>query len=70
MGELTFTEFKAYADSFYEASKGEYRYGQAIFNALSHVRPDIANRLAGSRIDPFFENDVSKPAWDFIEILW
>lgn len=70
MGGLTFTEFKAFAESFYGASKDEYRYGQAVFNALSHARPDIAQNLAGTMLDPFFKDEVSEQTWNYIFLRW
>lgn len=36
-----------------------WRYGQALFNKLLDVRPDIAARLRGSLSDPFYAEQKS-----------
>lgn len=32
----------------------EWRYGQLVFNAVHDLRPDIADRLRGGDLDPFY----------------
>lgn len=37
----------------------QWRTGQSLFNALYHIRPDLADRLRGGPLDPFYrDNDV------------
>lgn len=36
------------------------RYGQAWFNALHDVRPDLADQIRGTDVDPFFDNSKVK----------
>ena len=36
-----------------EHPDGRYRYGQALFNTLLGIRPDLAERVRGTEIDPF-----------------
>jgi hypothetical protein len=49
------------------------RYGQALFNTLREVRPDIADRLLGTQDDPFYANDGDEGlerAVAVIESMW
>lgn len=36
-----------------------YRYGQALFNVLLRHRPDLAERVQGTDLDPFHEDTLS-----------
>lgn len=42
------------AEKFHEHDN--QRKGQAYFNALHAVRPDLANYIRGTRADPFYQN--------------
>ena len=33
-------------------------YGQALFNQLAVVRPDIAKKICGTNMDPFYAEDT------------
>lgn len=33
-----------------------WRTGQSMFNALYHIRPDLADRLRGGELDPFYRD--------------
>lgn len=46
-----------YCRAFGNVCKGE-RPGQALFNALCEVRPDIAERIRGTDADPFHVREV------------
>lgn len=35
----------------------EWRRGQAYFNTLYAVRPDIANMIVSTGVDPFYRDD-------------
>jgi len=35
----------------------DYRAGQALFNAIHLVRPDLANKIRATGLDPFYNND-------------
>ena len=39
------------------ADHPQLRYGQALFNALHEVDPDLANDIRGGDLDPFY--------WDY-----
>jgi hypothetical protein len=49
---MTYTEyFQIVYKRFY---KTEERFGQACFNVLAEVKPDLAERVRGTKIDPFY----------------
>lgn len=35
------------------------RYGQAAFNYLAEVRPDLSERVRGTYLDPFYASSVA-----------
>lgn len=40
----------------YRSGHPEQRDGQAAYNYLQYVRPDLAGQIAGTDIDPFYDN--------------
>lgn len=42
------------------------RPGQATFNAVSVVRPDIANALRSTSLDPFYDDDKIVPFLTYV----
>jgi hypothetical protein len=40
----------------YIADHPEQRIGQAVFNVLAEVRPDLAERIRGTELDAFYSN--------------
>ncbi|MGA1753162.1 MAG: hypothetical protein ACO395_07375 [Pontimonas sp.] len=67
---MTYSEFIITATNHYGDNRRDLRFGQAVFNVLDIVRPDIANSLRGNRIDPFFKESVSDEVWQFIKERW
>jgi hypothetical protein len=55
-------------------SDGVLRYGQAMFNHLCDVRPELASLVRGTKMDPFYASTPGDPRWDafvdFIERRW
>lgn len=47
-----------------------YRYGQCMFNILYALRPDIADRIRGTNIDPFYKDYVSSDTWEIVQQYW
>lgn len=45
------------------ARRSNWRIGQALFNHLDTVRPDIADILRGTPEDPFFASSTSDPRY-------
>ena len=48
-----------------------WREGQCFFNALSEMKPDLANKIRGhDTLDPFYRNSVSRDTWDYVMDHW
>lgn len=47
-------EFLKSVASRYVESKGNERYGQAAFNVLAEIRPDLSEQIRGTALDPFY----------------
>lgn len=67
---MTFTEFIMNSATYFEKNKKEQRYGQALYNYLAKVRPDIAGEIMGTSVDPFHRTSVSDEVWTFIRSRW
>lgn len=70
---ISFNDFLADASIQYEKMRKEIpsiRYGQVYFNLLTGARPDIANELRGSRLDPFHHDEVTTETHAFVEYKW
>lgn len=65
---------KFYFDAIMRGRANRERYGQAMFNHLCEVRPDLAERVRMTNMDPFHVSALSDPRWDrfvaFIEARW
>jgi hypothetical protein len=63
-----------YFDVWLSAQKNKWRIGQALFNHLWTVRPDLAEQIRGGPSDPFHAyspTDVQyESAIKFIESKW
>lgn len=56
------------AAEIYGAGHQHQRYGQALFNALHELHPDLANEARGSADDPFYnEGAVNRFILRFID---
>lgn len=53
-----------------ERAEKEHRLGQAYFNVLKHFRPDLAEQLRGSRIDPFHKDHIPVETEEFVATNW
>lgn len=70
---LSFNDFLADVSIQYERQKGDYphqRYGQMYFNMLAEVRPDIAERIQHSSLDPFYKDSADSLTHMFVESNW
>jgi hypothetical protein len=47
-----------------------YRFGQGVYNLLNQTRPDIANKLVGTPLDPYYKTSVTTETWEFIHKNW
>lgn len=50
------------------------RYGQAAFNYLDQVRPDLSGQVRGSTVDPFYVSASDHPVMvnfsAFLQLNW
>ena len=72
---MTISLHKFYFDAILRAAKTKHeRYGQAMFNHLAEVRPELANRVKEAGVDPFYCDSPNHPKVDaftqFIESNW
>jgi len=66
MKQTKIDEIKKVRDGFLNAYP-RWRKGQALFNAIYYVDPEIANKIRGSDIDPFHIDDNIEPCMKFLE---
>jgi len=63
-----------YFDAITFARPNRYRYGQVMFNYLELVRPDLAEQVRATDMDPFYCESPKDPQFDrfiqFIETNW
>lgn len=67
---MDYITFVLEATKYYDSNKADYRLGQAVYNRLNEVRPDIAKKLMGTDLDPYYEKAVTVPTWEFIHQNW
>jgi hypothetical protein len=68
---FTYEDFIVYVSKgggYSERNTKDMRFGQILFNALSEVRPDIAERIRGTIFDPFFKEAATMNPDTFIKI--
>ena len=70
VGAVTYTDFIVASTQHYGQNRRDLRFGQAVFNVLASTRPDIAEELRGSTLDPFYKDSVSDEVWQFIKSKW
>lgn len=66
---MDFAEFLAFATRTFP-DDGDIRYGQHWFNTLYAVRPDIADQVRGSRLDPFYKTALNPDLIPFVLERW
>jgi hypothetical protein len=49
---------------------GETRLGQHYFNTLNETRPELAKKIRGTKLDPFYLNSVPEETEKAIRGLW
>ena len=50
----------------------EWRYGQTLFNILHRVRPDLSEKIRGSKLDPFYKYTYNEihPFLRYVQENW
>jgi len=67
--KISYEDFHQLVESTHK-TKPEWRYGQVYYNLLSYHRPDIANEIQGTLMDPFHKKEVSQYVINFIKSKW
>ena len=44
-----------------------WRKGQALFNAIFYIDQDLGNKIRGSEIDPFYQDERIDKCLDFLK---
>jgi hypothetical protein len=50
--------------------KNELRQGQAFFNFLNTYNHDLANKIRGTELDPYYSIDIAPAVHDFLIKNW
>lgn len=70
----TYVEFEELVEKRFkeceELETGRMRMGQVYFNTLDEIRPDVAEKLRGLPIDPFYKHLVVQEARYFVLENW
>ena len=62
-----FSEFQALAATYYGDNPAQ-RWGQALFNTLFAVHPEVAEKVRSDfRVDPFYDDDRVPAFLEFVE---
>lgn len=67
---MTFDEYVVEATARFRHPGLDERKGQAFFNELLVVRPDIAERARGSALDPFYQDARLPEFLAFVAVKW
>ncbi len=67
---MTYVEFAINAVQYFADNSKDQRFGQAVYNYLHAVRPDIADRICDTPLDPFHQTFVADEVWAEIRRLW
>jgi hypothetical protein len=63
--------FQEYQHKFYTTPHPkELRHGQAVFNYVHTTKPEIANELRSSAVDPFYKDNLVEVFWLAVEKLY
>jgi len=66
---MTFRQYFEQANRRFLARPGE-RLGQAYFNALQDVRPDLAAKVRANGLDPFYEDERLSAFLSYLSKVW
>lgn len=67
---MTFEEFVMAFEQYSVLNAGKFRRGQALYNFLAMVRPELARAIVGSRFDPFYNDGNIDRCFEFIMREW
>lgn len=66
----TYNDFHLRVDKTYGAVKDTQRFGQYYFNCLHSLRPDLANKIRATKLDPFHKDHVPAETMKFVAEAW
>ena len=66
--KATFAEYIVAAAQYFRDN--DERMGQSYFNALSVIRPDLAELIRGTDCDAFYDNDLLPAMLHKVHIRW
>jgi hypothetical protein len=67
---MDYIDFVLESTRYYNSNRADYRFGQAVYNKLNEIRPDIANKIIGTQLDPYYKTSVETNVWEFIRKNW
>lgn len=67
---MTLGDYIVKAENRYRGLKGGERRGQAYYNVLEAVRPDLANKVVGTDADPFYSDNCLPLFFEVINREW
>lgn len=75
MEKPTFQDFQVMAAEVYRAKQllpelERWRWGQTAFNVLSELRPDLAEEVRGTDMDPFHDDRKYILLFEFLLKRW
>ena len=65
---MTYDEFVSLVVSYRRGTN--LRKGQAYFNVLSDVRPDLSEQIRGTALDPYYKDYVAPEIIAFVQNNW
>lgn len=67
----TYSDFVTAAVDYIEnGAPRSWRTGQTVYNLLDKVRPDLSFMVAGSDVDPFYDDSRLPLFYDFVMRHW
>ena len=66
---MNFPEYVTKALKVHHANP-ELRVGQSYFNTLYDIKPNMANTIRGTNLDPFYQNRIIPAFLDWVEENW
>ena len=67
---MTFEEFQTNWLQYWSQVKTEQRHGQSLSNYLHMVRPDLFDRIIGTSLDPFYQNEFVDDCLQYLAENW
>jgi hypothetical protein len=66
---ISYEEFLAFVEK-YEKAVVQWSFGQAYFNILTSVRPQLAELIRGTIHDPYHKDVVSDQTHEYVKSKW